>query len=89
MHESYLEVTFRHGTPFAAYYYLPREVGQKSCRTERVEPGLLVDYDDSGTAIGIEITAPSQVTLSALNNLLAKLRQPPMREAEFSPLRAA
>ena len=37
MRENYLEVTFRHGRPIAAYYYLPREANQKSARTRRVE----------------------------------------------------
>ena len=30
MKERYLEVTFRHGRPIAAYYYLPRSADQKS-----------------------------------------------------------
>ncbi len=56
--ESYLEVTFRHGRVVAAYYYLPRPPGQKSYRTEEIQPGILVDYSRGGRPIGIEITAP-------------------------------
>jgi uncharacterized protein YuzE len=67
MRECYLEVTFRHGRPMAAYYYLPREANQKSVRTRRVEPGLVIDYTTEGQAIGIEITAPSKVSQAALN----------------------
>jgi len=44
MKDRYLEVTFRHGRPIAAYYYLPRGTDQKSVRTRRVEPGLIIDF---------------------------------------------
>jgi hypothetical protein len=35
MKERYLEVTFRKGKPFAAYFYLPRNPGEKSVGTKR------------------------------------------------------
>ena len=41
MKHRYLEVTFRNGSPIAAYYYLPRSADQKSIRTQRVEPGMI------------------------------------------------
>ena len=56
MREPWLEVTFRHGRPIAAYYYVPWATNQKSARTRRVEPGLVIDFTASGQAIGIEIT---------------------------------
>jgi predicted RNase H-like HicB family nuclease len=68
MKEPYLEVTFRHGRPIAAYYYLPRDTKQKSARTRRVEPGLVIDFTAEGQAIGIEITTPAKVSLAALVN---------------------
>lgn len=89
MREPYLEVTFRHGLPLAAYYYLPRKTGQKTCRTRRIEPGLVVDFADGDEPIGIEITAPTKVTLSAFNEVLGQLGQPPINERDFAPLRAA
>ena len=75
MKERYLEVTFRHGRPIAAYYYLPRETNQKSVRTRRVEPGLVIDFTADGQAIGIEITTPAKVSLAALNAVLQELGQ--------------
>ena len=57
MKTSYLEVTFRHGRPLAAYLYLPRLPTDKSHRTARAEPGLVVDFNRRGKPIGIEITA--------------------------------
>lgn len=89
MQESYLEVTFRHGTPVAGYYYLPRRPGQRSYRTERLDAGLLVDYGRGGRPIGIEITAPSELTLPALNRVLRRLGHEPVGRREIAPLLAA
>lgn len=89
MKEPYLEVTFRHGRPIAAYLYLPREIGEKSCRTLKAEPGMVVDFGRSGSPIGIEITAPTKVTVADLNNVLGKLGLPPVKDNELAPLRAA
>ena len=89
MKDPYLEVTFRHGRPIAAYYYLPREANQKSVRTRRVEPGLVIDYTAEAQAIGIEITAPGKVSLAALNGVLRELGHPPASEADLAPILAA
>lgn len=89
MKEPYLEVTFRHGRPMAAYYYLPREASEKSARTRRVEPGLVIDFTTEGRAIGIEITAPAKVSLAALNAVLKELGHPPASQADLAPLLAA
>ena len=74
--EAYLEVTFRHGRPIAGYYYLPRRAGQKSYRTLRVEPGLVVDLTRRGQPIGIEITAAGKVSVAALNRVLTTFPHP-------------
>lgn len=89
MKEAYLEVTFRHGRPLAAYLYLPRSAGDKSHKTSRVEPGLVVDFSRRGRPIGIEITAPAKITVSALNKVLRALGQPAVTRADLAPLRAA
>lgn len=89
MNEAYLEVTYRHGLPLAAYYYLPRKPRDRASRTSRGPSGLLVDYTRGGRAIGIEITAPSALSLAAMNRVLRHLGQRPIRRAELSPLLAA
>ena len=89
MKERYLEVTFRHGRPVAAYYYLPRETNQKSVRTRRVEPGLVIDFTADGQAIGIEITTPAKVSLAALNAVLRELGHPLASQADLAPVLAA
>ena len=89
MSESYLEVTFRRGRPLAAYYYLPRKSREKSYRTQRVEPGLVIDFSRSGRPIGIEITAPEKVSVAALNRVLRELGAEPVRRVDLAPLLAA
>lgn len=89
MHERYLEVTFRRGRAIAAYYYLPRRTGERSSRTEEAADGILVDYNRSGRAIGLEITMPSRVSLAALNRTLRALGQPLLTREDIAPLRAA
>jgi hypothetical protein len=89
MKERYLEVTFRKGKPLAAYVYLPRRAGVKSVRTEEAMPGLLVDYAAGGEPIGLEITAPGQVTVEEINAVLEKLGRAAMGPEELAPLKAA
>ena len=89
MKERYLEVTFRNGRPIAAYYYLPRSADQKSVRTRRVEPGLIIDFASNDQAIGIEITAPDLLSLAGLNAVLQDLGEAPASEADLAPVVAA
>ncbi len=89
MKNRYLEVTFRHGRPMAAYLYLPRDPGEKSCRTSKADPGLIVDWNRSGSPIGIEITAPAQLTVAAINSVLKDLGLSQMDASDLAPLRAA
>lgn len=89
MEESYLEVTFRHGRALAAYLYLPRDPDDRSARTKRVEPGLIIDFTASGKPIGIEITAPGQISLVGINHVLQELGRAPVTQADLAPLLAA
>jgi len=89
MNEAYLEVTYRHGRPLAGYYYLPRRPRDRAFRTARGPAGLLIDYARGGRAIGIEITAPSVLSLAAMNRVLRDLGQRPIKRTELSPLLAA
>jgi len=89
MKEPYLEVTFRHGRPIAAYYYLPRGASQRSVRSRRVESGLVIDFAADGQAIGIEITTPSKVSLVALNAVLRELGHAAASSADLAPVIAA
>ncbi len=89
MKNRYLEVTFRNGKPLAAYLYLPRRPGDQYVRTERQDQGLLIDFSSDGRPIGIEITAPQQLTLDVFNRVLAAIDQTPATGDELAPLAAA
>ena len=89
MKEAYLEVTYRHGRPLAAYFYLPSNGRPKSVRTRRADPGLIIDLSAKGEPLGIEITAPSQLTVAGLNRVLRDLGFAPVRRGDLAPLRAA
>lgn len=90
MKEAYLEVTYRGGRAIAAYYYLPRRGPQKVTRTRRLaEPGLIVDLAADGRALGVEITAPSKLKLTALNRVLRRFGCAPLRRVDLAPIRAA
>ena len=85
----YLEVTFRKGKPLAAYLYLPRKSGDTSSRTVKHESGLLIDFTADERPIGIEIPAPRNLTIQALNQALAFAQQPPARKEDLAPLLGA
>jgi len=89
MKDPYLEVTYRHGRPIAAYFYLPRTTKGKSTRTSRAEPGIIIDYGEDGKAIGIEITAPTKVTVNDLNRVLVSLGATALTADDVAPLKAA
>ncbi|MBD3321785.1 MAG: hypothetical protein GF350_11880 [Chitinivibrionales bacterium] len=52
MKDRYLEITYRKGTPFAAYLYLSRKLGIKSTKSKKIENGLIADFDETGKPIG-------------------------------------
>jgi len=90
MTERSLQVTYRKGKPFSAYLHLSHQTGEKSARTVPSADGLLViDYGQNGKPIGVEITAPSAVTLEGLNGVLASLGEPLLSEHDYLPVRAA
>ena len=91
MKERYLDVTFRKGKVMAAYFYLPRNPGEKSQRTERHGEGILIDYGKDGRPIGIEFTVPDQISalLQQLNQVLTQQNVAPIQPIELFPLLTA
>jgi len=88
MTERSLQVTYRKGKPFSAYLHLVHETGDRSVRSAPSTDGLLVvDYGRNGKAIGVEITAPSAVSLERLNGLLADLSETPLSVHDYIPVR--
>ena len=89
MKERYLEVTFRKGKPFAAYFYLSRTPGEKSVGTKKAGAGILIDYGKSGRPIGIEIIDPAKINLHVINEILSKLNLHLAEQQDLAPLTAA
>ena len=89
MKQIYLEVTYRDGRPYVAYLHLPSKPNEKRHKCRRVEPGMILDVNKEGKLIGIELTAPSQVTLDAVNNILKEYGLEPLKESDLAPLLAA
>lgn len=83
----YLEVTYRKGRPLAAYLRLAPK-GQVS-RSRRFPRGLVVDYAADDGVLGIEITAPTAVTIDAINEVLEQLGLAPVQVQDLAPLDAA
>jgi uncharacterized protein YuzE len=89
MKHRYLEVTYRKGKPVAAYLYLPRDLGATATRTEDAGNGLRIDYDATGKALGIELTAPGLATAEHVNAVMLRLGHDPLQSREWAPLEAA
>jgi hypothetical protein len=88
MKQRYLEVTFRKGKLLAAYLYLPRAAGAKAVKTSDAGRGVKIDYDAHEKPIGVEITAPSAISVDELIALLATLGIDQLDRAELAPLAA-
>jgi len=89
MKDVYLEVTYRRGSPWAAYLYLPRKRGEKSDHCVEVEPDMVLDINTDGKLIGIELAAPELVTLEAINGVLEEYGFEPLDASDLKPLLAA
>ena len=89
MKEPYLEVTYRRGHAMAAYLYLPRATKDKCHRTSKADPRMIIDYTEDGKLIGIEITAPSKVSVNDLNRVLTSLGASVLTSEDVAPLKAA
>ena len=84
-----VKVSFYAGKPFAAYVYLPRKTRQKVAETDEVKPGILVDYDSKGRAMGVEIVSPTAVSLKDVAEVVRKAAGESIRLGDLAPLHAA
>ncbi len=83
-----LQVTYRRGKPYVAYFYLPHERSDSAADKRAFSDDLVVDYADDGRPIGIEIVSPGYVTRSEVVSLLRHLGLDPALLAEFEPVLA-
>ena len=83
-----LEVTFRKGRPFAAYLRLAGPRANVK-RTKEAAPSLLVDFDEGGRVLGLEILAFDAATIARINEVLVSIGHAALPELELAPLCAA
>jgi len=86
MKDKYLEITYRKGKMLAAYLYLPREIGEKSQKTEKFSEGVLIDYGKANHPIGVEIVDPQKINFDIINSVISKLKDFSIQETDFAPL---
>ena len=89
MRPPYLQVTYVRGRPEVAYLRLPRERGDKSVESERVESEMVLDFNTEGNLIGIELLAPEMVTLEAVNGILKEYGLELLKKSDLAPILAA
>jgi uncharacterized protein YuzE len=89
MNEPQLQVTYRRGRAEVAYLHLPRRPGDKVVESERVEPEMVLDFNEAGKLIGIEFVDPEGTTLAAVNEVLQKHGFAPLTREDLAPLMAA
>ena len=89
-----IEISYRDGKAYAAYIPLadasdPVKARKRVYRSIPHEGGYVVDFARSGIPLGIEVTAPSTVTLARVNRLLASLGLAKVSRSVLRPLLAA
>ncbi len=57
--------------------------------TQSSKQPLIIDYSKDGAPIGIEITAPGELSLATINRALKGLGLPSVTRADLAPLIAA
>ncbi len=83
-----LEITYRDGLPRLGYLYLS-EPSEKSEHSKRISPDMVIDINNKGELIGIELLDPAGVNLEAINNVLKEHGLEPLKESDLAPLLAA
>lgn len=58
-------------------------------RTKEAAPSLLVDYDDAGHALGLEILVFDDATVTRINEVLVSIGHAALADQQLAPLRAA
>ena len=89
MKRIFLKVTYRHGRPIAAYVQLPREPGDRTAKTDRIDDVLLVDRAADDRPLGVEITDPSRFDPDQFFELLRSLGPLSFSRPDFLPLLAS
>ena len=79
-----LQLTYRDGKFFAAYLYLAEPQGDRRPKTKRLSGSVLLDIDEQGNAIGVEILSREGLNADTLNALLKPFGVRPIQPRELS-----
>lgn len=71
----------------AAYLYLEKGTDVRAVKTERATPGLIVDYNEKGKPVGLEIVSQMKVNTSQINKVLRSLSISTVSDTELAPLK--
>jgi uncharacterized protein YuzE len=83
-----LEISFRNGRPRLGYLYLS-DPAEKSAHSRRISAELVIDMNEEGTLIGIELLDPENTTVEAINDVLEQYGLDAIRESDLKPILAA
>ena len=83
-----LRISYRDGRPRVGYLYLS-DPKDKSARSKRIDGGMVLDFNEAGNLIGIELLTPWRVTLEAINRVLTEHGLELLKESDLKPLLAA
>jgi uncharacterized protein YuzE len=88
MKDIYLEITFRKGKALAAYIYLSKKSNSHVNKSRKLSEGIVADFDDDESIIGLEITAPNKINILKINTVLSNYNIQ-LSEQELAPLKVA
>jgi len=89
MTDVYIEMTYRHGKALAAYLHLPRGDQDRCASSQELESGIVVDLQQDGRPIGLELTLPGEASLELINRILQRYNLEALSREELAPLLAA
>ena len=83
-----LEISYRDGRPRLGYLYLS-DPAEKSAHSRRISAELVIDLNERGALIGIELLDPEKTTVEAINDVLKQHGLDAIRESDLKPILAA
>jgi hypothetical protein len=83
-----LEISYRDGRPRLGYLYIS-DPGEKSARSRRISAELVIDINEDGRLIRIELLDPENTTVEAIHSVLKQYGLEPIRESDLKPITAA
>lgn len=65
---------------------MSQKAGEDAEHSKKIGEGIVADFNIENKLIGIELTAPSKVSIEDVNGLLNQFQISPLSEQEWAPL---